>query len=105
MVTRYKNSTKTQVELRKMTNVRPCTEVSATLGALASGPSEDSEDGIPAHIRATAHRFPAQANASDENELEAGPYTSPLSQLNLSSCVPVTTQLIPLIHSETLKIS
>ena len=35
----------------------------------------------------------------------AGPYTSPLSQLNLSSCVPVTTQLISLIHSEMLKLS
>ena len=32
-------------------------------------------------------------------------YTSPLSQLNLSSCVPVTTQLIPLIHSEMLNLS
>ena len=38
-------------------------------------------------------------------EPEAGPYTSPLSQLNLSSCVPATTQLIPLIHSEMLKLS
>ena len=37
--------------------------------------------------------------------LEAGPYTSPLSQLNLSSCVSVTTQLIPLIHSGVLKLS
>ena len=27
--------------------------------------------------------------------LAAGPDTSPLSQLNLSSCVPITTQLIP----------
>ena len=36
---------------------------------------------------------------------EAGPYTSPLSQLNLSSCVPVTTQIIPLIHSEMLKLT
>ena len=36
--------------------------------------------------------------------LEAGPDTSPLSQLNLSSCVPVTTQLISLIHSEMLKL-
>ena len=35
----------------------------------------------------------------------AGPDTSPLSQLNLSSCVPVTTQLISLIHSEMLKLS
>ena len=39
-------------------------------------------------------------------DLTAGPYTtSPLSQLNLSSCVPVTTQIIPLIHSEMLKLS
>jgi len=37
--------------------------------------------------------------------LGAGPDTSPLSQLNLSSCVPVTTQLIPLIHSDMLKLS
>ena len=37
--------------------------------------------------------------------LAAGPDTSPLSQLNLSSCVPVTTQLISLIHSEMLKLS
>jgi len=36
---------------------------------------------------------------------KAEPYTSPLSQLNLSSCVPVSTQLIPLIHSEMLKLS
>ena len=38
-------------------------------------------------------------------ESQAGPDTSPLSQLNLSSCVPVTTQLIPPIHSEMLKLS
>ena len=35
----------------------------------------------------------------------AGPDTSPLSQLSFSRCVPVTTQLIPLIHSEMLKLS
>ena len=35
----------------------------------------------------------------------AGPDTSTLSQLNLSDCVSVTTQLIPLIHSEVLKLS
>ena len=39
------------------------------------------------------------------SESKAGPDTSPLSQLNLSSCVPVTTQLISLIHSEMLKLS
>ena len=43
--------------------------------------------------------------AAEFGQLEAGPDTSPLSQLNLSSCVPVTTQLIPLIHSEMLKLS
>jgi len=37
--------------------------------------------------------------------LQAGPDTSPLSQLNSSSCVPITTQLIPLIQSEMLKLS
>ena len=37
--------------------------------------------------------------------VSAGPDTSPLSQLNLGSCVPVTTQLIPLIHSDMLKLS
>ena len=35
---------------------------------------------------------------------EAGPNTCPLCQLNLSSCAPVTSQLIPLIHSEMLKL-
>jgi len=43
--------------------------------------------------------------AAVEPALRAGPDTSPLSQLNLSSCVPVTTQLISLIHSEMLKLS
>ena len=37
--------------------------------------------------------------------MQARPYTTPLTQLNLSSCVPVTTQLIPLIHSEMLNSS
>ena len=46
----------------------------------------------------------ASANMS-VNNMVAGPYTSPLSQLNLSSCVPVTTQLIPSIPSEMLKLS
>jgi len=36
---------------------------------------------------------------------QAGPYTSPLSQLNSSSRVLVATQLIPLIPSEMLKLS
>ena len=39
------------------------TEVSATLGALTY---RSSEDGIPAHIRATAHNIPGSAAASDE---------------------------------------
>ena len=42
---------------------------------------------------------------SNMSAVEAGPDTSPLSQLNLSSGVPVTTQLISLIHSEMLKLS
>ena len=41
------------------------TEVSATLGAMISGPSED---GIPAHVRATAHNIPGSAAASDDEE-------------------------------------
>ena len=39
------------------------------------------------------------------SRLAARPYTSPLSQLNLSSRVPVTTRLNPLIHSEMIKLS
>ena len=35
----------------------------------------------------------------------AGADTRPLSQLNLSKCVPESTQIIPLIHSEMLKLS
>ena len=38
-------------------------------------------------------------------ELLAGPDTDSLSQLNFSSCVSVTTQLIPLIHFGVLKLS
>jgi len=37
--------------------------------------------------------------------LEARPYTTPLSHLTFSSCAPVTTQLIPLKHSEMPKLS
>ena len=35
----------------------------------------------------------------------SGPYTSPISQLNISNCVPVRPQLIPLTHSQMLKLS
>ena len=35
----------------------------------------------------------------------AGPDTSPLYQLNLSSYVPVPTELIPLVHIDILKLS
>jgi hypothetical protein len=43
--------------------------------------------------------------ADSEAQRKAEPYTSPLSQLNLSSCASVTTQRIPLIHSGVLKLS
>ena len=59
-------------------------------------------------ITAKEHNERLRAEREAQTELEraevvAGPHTSPLSQLNLSDCVSVTTQLIPLIHSEVLK--
>ena len=47
----------------------------------------------------------AKDPAAADPTAKAGPDTSPLSQLNLCIRVPVTTQLISLIHSEMLKLS
>ena len=52
-----------------------------------------------------AHQFAQLHFVLRDFDSKAGSDTSPFSKLNLSSRVPVTTQLIPLIHSEMLKLS
>ena len=64
-----------------------------------------SSDTPIAHGDAASDDEGPKAGAAPSDDNVAGPDTCPLSQLNLSSCVPVTNQLIPLIHSDMLKLS
>jgi len=56
-------------------------------------------------VAAEVANIDASLATQHDEQLQAGPSTGPLSQLNLSIFVPVTTQPIPLIYSEMLKLS
>ena len=96
-------------EVTNVSNTYHRSSASSDLVAMSKNQSDaDAASGRPTVATLVSQINEALPDYPDyelQVSVKAGPDTIPLSQLNLSSCVPITTQIVPLIHSEMLKLS